>query len=778
MRRWLGLLIISFFLFGILSYYSGNGVKISKLDKKESTTVVLDRKGRVIRYLNNAQGTFSTDISLEQIPVEMQKIFLLAEDRRFYTHLGIDFVSLGRALWQNFKRGEIVSGASTIEQQLARIINRRPRSFLGKIQVLNDALWIALAYDKREVLESYFNLLPFGHNMRGIWEASNYFFGKEPKALSLSEIAILATLPRAPSRLLQSKNRKELSKKKNQILEDYFHLHPEMAHLKKISLAEKNEIVFQRQTFNAPHFIQFLLSQCDKTCKDNREIRTGLDLELQEDIQNITKTHINRLADKGVGTASVIVVDNQTGEILSYVGSHDFFNKEFGQNDGVLQKRQPGSTLKPLTYAFAFKHDHHPGSILPDIETMFNVGGGVYKPRNYSNNYLGPVRASFALSNSLNIPALYLVDYYGVQDVLAFYRSFGFDFPKSSEIYGIGITLGNAEVSLHDLVRAYTAFPNGGPYLDLTPFRRLGKVQKQTSMNSPEAKIIAKILSDSFRREHSFGRNSYLDFPFWFASKTGTSTNFRDNWVVGFNERFTVGVWAGNFDQSSMYNVSGVSGAGPIYHDIVKQVYAYFSREPMMTMPLAQSESLEICPLSGMLKSKNCPHSFHEHFLSNKKPTKKCDVHRAVLVRNCKPEQEIGRIVVEDFSNIYNMWKEENNILSVEDQVSLQCSTGFKVVSEKRGDESSYVEIKSPVDGSLYGVDPNIPTKYQKLSFEVVAEDKITRVRWYLENKFLGESNSTHGFLWPLSRGKKTLKAEVKFEDGKTVVRNSTFNVL
>ncbi len=761
-----------------LSYFLAESASLDGLDERSTTTTVLDREERVIRHLSFSKGALSRNIPLDQVPEEMQQIFLVAEDKRFYSHLGIDLLSLVRALWQNISSAEVISGASTVEQQLARMLNHRPRTFLGKLSVLNDAVWLSLLNDKKTIFEAYLNELPFGHNIKGVWEASNYFFGKVPRSLSPSEMAILATLPRSPTKLLKPENKNELLRKKNLVLKNYFEFYPEKAKLREISLKENNAFLFKRSRFNTPHFINYLMSQCDDACKQSRRIQTSLDLHLHEDIQSITNTHVNRLKVKGVGSASVLVIDNLTGEILSYVGSHDFFHEEYGQNDGIQQKRQPGSTLKPFTYAYAFQRDHHPSSILPDIETMFNVGGGVYKPRNYSNEYLGPVRASFALSNSLNIPALYLVDHYGADNILNFYRTFGFDFPKSSEVYGIGITLGNAEVTLYDLVRAYSAFANDGKFLEITPFRSDKKIEHDTDMDKTSSRLIAHILSESYRREHSFGRNSSLDFPFWFASKTGTSTNFRDNWVVGFNERFTVGVWAGNFDQTSMHNVSGVSGAGPIYHDVVKQVYAYFSRNKMKPIEVTEAEVMAICPLSGQRKGPHCPHALHEHFLRGKAPQQDCEVHRQVLVRNCKPGNAMTKVTIEDFSSLYDLWKQDHEVLSIEDQVSLQCSSGFRVVTEKKGKKDPFIEIKSPVDGSLFGLDPNIPMQYQKLSLEVVSEAKISQVRWFLEDKFIGQNSAKEGLLWRMSRGKKSLKAEVMLKNGKTYIRHSSFNVL
>ncbi len=760
------------------SYLLSGRNKVEDFSQSSSTIKVLDRNGEIIRYLNFNGNIYSQNVELSKIPRVMQEVFLHAEDKRFYSHAGIDFISLTRALWQNINHSEIVSGASTVEQQLARIINKRPRTYLGKVRVLNDAFWISILNSKSQILEAYLNLLPFGHNIKGVWEASNYFFAKEPSELSYSEMAILATLPRSPSRLLRPENRSDLIKSKNLVLSSFFESRPDLESLKNLSLKEDVSLEFKKHAFHTPHFLGYLLSQCDEECRTQKEIKTGLDLHLQREVQKIVQNQVGKLKDKGVGSASALVIDNQTGEILSYIGSHDFFEERFGQNDGVLQRRQPGSTLKPLTYAYAFQNDHHPSSILPDVEMMFNVGGGVYKPRNYSNDYLGPVRASFALTNSLNIPALYLADYYGPESILNFYRSFGLDFPSSAEVYGIGLTLGNAELSLYDLVRAYTAFAVKGSFIDLTPFSRDQRQLRETAMSEKTALLIGHILSEDTRREHSFGRNSVLDFPFWFASKTGTSTNFRDNWVVGFNERFTVGVWAGNFDQASMHNVSGISGAGPIYHDIVKLVYSYFSREVMTPPRLLGSKKVDICPSSGMLKGPHCPHQLQESFLEGHLPLKECDVHREVLVRNCVANESISRVNVEDFSHQFDLWKQENNIATVEGQVADKCAPNFSIIQNTSNLMSSYVEIKSPVNGSLFGIDPNIPREYQRLNLEVVSESKINKVKWYLEDKFIGESTAQEPLYWPLSPGRKNLKAKVELENGKTITRNTLINIL
>lgn len=773
------ILITSIFLIvlGSISILEKVDLKYNQIS--DNTTMIFDRKGELIRKLSLNGPEVKTHVSLSEIPKDMQELFLLSEDKRFYEHIGIDIWGLLRALKDNILSRRIVSGASTIEQQLVRLINHYPRKLYYKPVVILNAIYLSLTENKKNILEAYLNNIPFGHNITGLWEASQYFYGKEPSFLTLSEMASLAVIVRSPSRLVSKKYKEELISKRNDLLVRFEKRGELNKELLKLSLEEKNEFVYLKHGFYAPQFIRYILKDCPD-CSKRPKIYTSIDLPLQQDIQSIVKETIQRLNEKNVSTASVLVADNKTGEILTYIGSHDFFSNQGGQIDGVQTKRQPGSTLKPFTYALAFQNDHHPSSILPDTDTNFNVGGGIYRPRNYSNKYLGPVRASFALANSLNIPALYLGDYYGPEAILNSYRSLGFELPLSPETYGIGLTLGNGEVSLFELVRAYSSLANGGVYPKFTGFKLIEKspIFHSTFLRKGTTQIISKILSDDQRRSHSFGRYSDLSFPFQFASKTGTSTNYRDNWVVGYNTDFTVGVWAGNFNQESMHNVSGITGAGRIFNQVVKRVYRSFQNHDFKNNDTGLVEK-RVCTLSGKLATKNCDKFLDEKFTSTNFPHENCDVHKTVKVKLCKNGELTSDVKVTDISDQFYYWKKFMHISSVKEQVSEQCKGGHILLGEGGHDiDHQIVDFKTPLEGSFYGIDPNIPRKFQKIGFELSSNLEIKKIEWILNDTTLGESERLNYFPWNVEKGNHKLKAKIHLKDNRVLTKQVSFHVL
>lgn len=723
------------------------------------STMVFDRQGKLIREIVSHEDTFKTNIKLKQVPKKLINFILQAEDKRFYKHYGIDFLSFIRASWQNLKSLKVVSGASTLDQQVVRMKGQIKRSFLTKPWVMMEAIRLNFHHSKNDILEYYLNSLPFGHRVRGIKQAAHYFFNKELINLNTDEIATLAVLPRSPSRLLNKK--KLLVKTRNQLL----------ANMKIKPLnSDKVRFDFARRLKSAPHFMRYLLNECH-SCQTNGKIETSLDLTLQKELQLIMQANIGNLKSKHVGAGAALVVDNYTGEILSYIGSHDFFADNGGQIDGVSQMRQPGSTLKPFTYALAFQHDHHPSSILFDVETNFNVGAGIYKPKNYSNKFMGPVRASFALANSLNIPALYLADYYSAQYLQSFFESFSFSFPRGSEHYGIGLTLGNAEVNLLQLVRAYTSFPRRGEMIELSPFKNTSKQIRKTQLKAETADLISLILEENHRREHSFGRWNNLNLPFQFSAKTGTSTNFRDNWVVGFNDRFTIGVWVGNFNNQEMGKVSGITGAGKIFFQMALLINEKYPAQ-VKNYNLAIRK---ICLLSGELARNDCNETAMEYFTSKNLPKHKCTFHKKTLVRDCRENGDMVNVPIVDISGKSSYWSQYSSIEPVEDQIANFCPFSPKRVQDIDL-AKSYIEFKSPVSGAFYAVDPVIPRDQQKLSFEFVTNSKIKNIDWILNDKPIG--SSVNEFSWPLEKGKKHLKAKIKTIDGKDIVKEVSFHVL
>jgi penicillin-binding protein 1C len=733
----------------------------SKIDINKKTKPVIalyDRHGQHIRSIVDDDS--STYISLQDIPALFNELTINAEDKRFYYHNGIDFLALLRAMKQNLRGLETISGASTISQQLVRMAFSYKRSLFNKPLVMLHALKIETKHTKGEILEYYYNLLPYSYKVKGIQSASLYYFGKTLKGLSAAEMATLVVLIRAPSRYSQKHNKEKLLEMRNKLIDSSQLL--SKSH-KELSKKEKWYFENFRNLAKSPHFIRALLKKHKNNDFNKNEIKTTLDLKLQTEIQKYVTEHMKRLSKKGVGAASVLVLDNKTGDILTYIGNYDFFNEAGGEYDGILIPRQPGSTLKPFTYALALENQYHPASILPDVEMYFKSGLGTYKPRNYSLNFTGPRTLRESLGNSLNIPALYLADQLGVENLMNFYQSFGLTFKESADFYGVGLTLGNGELTLLDLTNSYMAFANKGQFTKARFLHDKKPKHIKTKMSPATAEMITDILSDRHARKEAFGNASALDTDFHSAAKTGTSTLYRDNWVVGFTENFTVGVWVGNMDQKEMENVSGITGAGPIYQDTMNIVAKNY--RPGQFKKTQSYHTVKICAHSGSLPTKSCQRTYTESFLPDRSPTKRCSFHKKVIAKNCHSAGESKEIDVLSLPSRYQKWLWQNEIGDISNQVKKACMNEGVLVESYLFEKGPF-KILSPVSGALYAIDPSIPKKWQELQFDIAYSKKVTKIKWFRNNELLKVSKPHQPFKWKLLKGVHNIKAKAYSKNG------------
>jgi penicillin-binding protein 1C len=538
---------------------------------RETTPVVLDRNGVVLYEPLGSGGTRSA--WLGEIPHNVARATVAAEDKRFELHPGIDPIAVGRAVVHDVRRLRILEGGSTITQQVAKLLLQR-RSRWQKLHEAVVALQLEARYSKKEILALYLNLAPYGEQTIGIARASQRYFGCDPEQLTVAQAAYLAALPQRPSS--KSVRYREVLKR---------------MHASPADFAEKLSLDKGKHPVLAPHFVEHVL------VKGVTRIQTTLDAKLQREIQGIIAAAKPELLRHGAHSVAVAVLDNRSGEWLAWEGSGDYFGSDFGGAiDGVVTLRQPGSALKPFTYALGFESGFTPATVLDDVPSHFPTAedGVVYTPRNYDGRYRGPLRARFALAGSENVPAVQLLSKLGPSSLLRFLRALGFkNFDRTADYYGLGLTLGDAEVTLEQLVRAYSVFARGG----------VGFSGKRL-VSSRTAFWITDILSDPAAREYIFGSGGALDFPFPVAVKTGTSQAYRDNWTIGYTRDVTVGVWVGNFDLTALRNSSGVTGAGPIFHAVM--LAAAREHEQIVERP-ADLERVPVCALTGLRPSTACP---------------------------------------------------------------------------------------------------------------------------------------------------------------------------
>ncbi|MEN2998744.1 MAG: penicillin-binding transpeptidase domain-containing protein, partial [Brevinematia bacterium] len=606
-----------------------------------------------------------------------------------------------------------------------------------KLSEILEAIKVEMYFPKSEILESYMNHVYLGNNLYGFKKASKVYFNKDLRDLTIPEMAFLIKIITLPSGvyfkkdIIQSRARKllEIAFKEKIITEDEY----EAGMLYNVVLEPV------RLPFSAPHFCFFVLEKAKSLgLGECEEIHTTIDIKLYYEVLGIVRNVLNNLRGHNIGDAGVLIVDNSNGEILCMVGSRDYFS-EYGANNGVLIKRQPGSTMKPFTYALAIEEGIISlSSILPDIPASFPSRYGRYIPKNYNRRYSGPVRVAEALGNSLNIPAVYVLDKVGLGKYVSFLKSLEFtSITKPPSFYGLGLTLGNADVSLYELVRAYTIFPNNGVLKELKSIRyvKLRDGRKVWVREGSDKCIISKetaflinhALSEQRYRVKSFGVNSPINFPFRMAVKTGTSKDYRDNTIIAYNKRYTIGIWAGNFGGESMFDLPSARGAGAIMKHVVLYMYnAGMIKNDEFDKP-SNVKLVEVCSVSGDKPTHFCSKRILEYFVEGKEPRKSCVWCQDGILR-IPPE--------------YKVWAVEN------------LPRGKFLLSE---DE---FKILYPENNSVFAIDSTVTRKIQSIILEasVMNDD----VEWFANGEFVGRGNRV---LFNLKGGEFKITAKHK---GKT----------
>jgi penicillin-binding protein 1C len=577
-----------------------------------------DRNGTVLRESFVDGWRFITPTSIDQLPPHLLAATICAEDKRFWSHHGIDPLAILRATGDAVRRRQFVSGASTISQQLIKIAQPRPRHLWVKLVEAVQAVRLEQVWSKRQILEAYLDRLDYGNSRIGIAAAAEYYFGKPPNDLSLAESAFLAGLPQSPSRLNPRRHPGRAMERQRRVLERMARAGQIGAEDRERARAERIRFAFHSPNFDAPHFVD--LVRQERSLGGKTEVRTTLDLPLTKFCARSLRHHLEKLRNENVRNGALVVIENRTGNILALVGSEDYFAPAAGQVNGAWAARSAGSALKPFTYLLAFENGATPATVVPDVPVAFTTPTGIYRPENYNHFCYGPVRLRMALANSLNIPAVRVLDSLGgpaaLQNLL---RDCGVTtLNRPAAKYGLGLTIGNASVRLLELVNAYAALARLGEF---QPYRLLQSEPAGPRRRVGEAGacyLLADILSDNESRALTFGTNSWLRFDFPVAVKTGTSTSFRDNWAIAYTPEFTAGVWVGNFDGSAMRDVSGVSGAAPVLHEVVEHLHAEFGSSwyPQPAKVIERS----IHPLTGKLAGAERPGLVREKFFGDQLP--------------------------------------------------------------------------------------------------------------------------------------------------------------
>ncbi|MBG1262052.1 penicillin-binding protein 1C [Nostoc commune] len=695
-----------------------------------------DRNGLPLGTLLTRDQEHTSVVALNQVSPQFIHAILAAEDGSFYHHGALDMKAVIRASKEAIHAKRIVSGASTITMQLARMLDPVPRSFSGKLSEIWLSWRLVAGMNKDEILSAYINRLPMGGNIYGVEAAARIYFSIPASELNLAQASLLAAIPNNPTYFNPYEHWERLKQRQKYVLnrmvqEKYIsEAMPTAASYAARTSAEK--VVFesrQQGIIAAPHFLFWLANQIlpNKPYKAD-VIRTTINRPLQQFVEAQVQQVISSLAANNVHDAAALVIDNRTGEVLAYVGSPDYFNQaKLGRNDGVQPLRQPGSTLKPFVYELALEKGLiRPNTILADVPAHYAIPGAkLYSPTDYTESFLGPVRVRIALANSLNVPAVRVLEKVGVETFLNRLHQLGFEhLNQTPEHYGLGLTLGSGEVSLWELARAYMNIARQGDAIPLVSTFSNSPLPGTDAINrvSPHSplpnhtiwQLITNILSDNHARATAFGVDSVLNLPFPVAVKTGTSSNFRDTWTVGFTTDYTVATWVGNFNGEPMRQVSGVTGAAPLWNRIMLHLHEH--QEPAGFPPPEGLVQLPVCAISGLRPTPDCTSVVQEYFY---------------------PEDKIAY----ESNNQFNLPPEYDEWLAKQQQSSL-VSTNLRILSPHHGD--------------LFLLYPGEEAK-QKLEFKL-AGNKSASVEWWLNGEKL-DTNSANSLFWNLRPGKWTLEA-------------------
>lgn len=718
------------------------------------STAVLDRRGRPLYERLSPREARSVWLDPGSVPPLVEAATLAAEDHRFHRHPGLDPLALLRAAWNDLRTGRIREGGSTLTQQAVKQLTGRPRTMAGKVREMVLALRLEHRLGKREILALYLNVAPYGNQAEGIGEAARTYFGCRPSHLTPAQAAFLAGLPQRPSAFDPYRRFGEARARQRWVLRRMRALGflDEAAYRRALS----ERLVLRRpdRPFEAPHFVRRVLEACPP---GTREVRTTLDLDLQRKVLQVLEAGRKAREAHGAFAAAVVVVHNPTGEILAYEGSGDYFDAAHsGAMDGARSPRQPGSALKPFTYALAFDAGFTPASVLPDLPQHFPTAeeGVVYGPRNYDGRFRGPMRAREALGGSENVPAVVLLSRLGAGRLLSLLRELGLStLDRSASYYGFGLTLGDAEVRLDELCGAYAALARRGLHLPLVDtLKREGGEEgvpppppRPRRLLSPLAAYwTAHILADPEARAWAFGRGGSLDFPFPVCAKTGTSEAYRDNWCLGFTREVTVGVWVGNFDRTPLKGASGVTGAGPLFHEVLLEAERHVRGglpgplDPFPVDPPAGLVPVEVCALSGGAAGPSCPSRLSESFPRERIP-KPCDWHLPS-----------GRVA---WPAEYRAWARQTGRLTEEEpRLALPASR------PPSGKPASPLLLENPPDGALYLLDPTLPPAFQTLPLRASVRGAPRRLLWTVDGVEVGRCSSEESLEWPLRRGEHTVE--------------------
>ena len=790
------------------------------------STRILDRNGRLLYEIIDPRTGHHTPLPLDRVPVRLQQATVAVEDANFYSNPGVDLIGIIRALWINLQGGEVLAGGSTITQQVARMLLLEPeervqRTLLRKVRESLLAWQIAHRYSKDEVLALYLNESYYGNLAYGVEAAAQAYFGKPASDLDLAECALIAGLVQAPS-AYDPFNAPDRAKGRQTVVLDL------MVKQGYLTAGEANEARQARLSYapaafsiRAPHFVSYVRVWledkfgAEMLTRGGLVVTTTLDLALNDAATGIVRARLKQLQEPGGGlpshnarNAAVIALDPKTGAIKVMVGSPDFFDAGIsGAVNASISLRQPGSAIKPVTYAAAFQQVRGFTAATPilDVRTAFPTREGTpYLPENYDRRNHGPVSARDALATSNNVAAVSVLQRVGLDNMLAVANALGIHSFRSADAYGLSLTLGGGEVRLLELASAYAAFANAGERVDpfavvqvrdaagdvlfLRPDDRGSlDAERQPVIDPRVAWLVSDILADDAARAAAFGQNSVLTLSRPAAVKTGTTTDWRDNWTMGYTPDLVTGVWVGNASGEPMARISGVTGAGPIWADVMEVAH-----RGKPSTSFARPEGLvrvEVCALSGMLPAPDCPHTRLEWFLEGTQPAQpdtwyvrqRIDVSTNQLANESTPQERVVERVGLRLPVEAREWaRDQGWPLALEPAAvapagSLgegQQGAENDTACDAQSGGCPRVSLAQPDQGAIFRISKQLPRSVQRIPLEVLVDlAGVTRVDVLLDGatSIASMTAAPYRSFWTLEPGSHTLVARTYRADGTSI---------
>ncbi len=741
---------------------------------------ITDRSGRLLYEIIPAEGGRNATLSVENLPQCMKDATIAVEDKSFYQNPGVDVWGIIRAVWINLQGGETLSGGSTITQQVARTLlladEKSERTIRRKLRETILAWQLTRAYSKDEILALYLNQIYYGGMAYGIEAASQTYFGKPASDLLLPECALLAGLPQTPG-IYNPFTNPDLALERQKVVFGLMEKNGFITEAERVE-AEKAPLSYNPAPYpiKSPHFIWMVKDQLDEFFTSGElnpsgslVVRTTLDLNMQHLAEEIIQRRLEAFKPKpgelnrNVNNAALVVIHPQTGEILALVGSADYFDASiYGALDMAIARRQSGSAFKPIIYAAALDphqpHSMTAASTLMDVAHTFTTKDNQpYKPVNYDGREHGFVSVREALASSLNVPAVLTLQNVGIEPVIALANRLGVHSLDAPRNYDLSLALGGGQMSLLELSRAYAALANDGKYtgteviLDIRDAdgNLLYEPEKTPAVRVIDPRvawIISDILSDDLSRQTGFGLNSVLKIDRTAAVKTGTTTNFHDNWTIGYTPNLLVGVWVGNSNYQAMYNVTGLTGAAPIWAETMRSILqGHPDRAFVQPDGLVQ---VEVCNLSGLLPTEACRHTRKEWFIDGTQPTTPDTFYRF---------SSTGEIALD---------------LPIEAR-DWARSQGLPLLTARDSASSTGLTLTSPTNNASYRITPDLDLSVQKLALSTQMASGFAQVTFFVDGVVLVTvSNPPYQAWWTLSIGTHQFWAEGMTLNGEIVKSN------